>query len=61
MFRTVENSYRITARCTDDEHEGTYTFEVGPDADWEDVATQMFYDEFGTNPTCISFESKEII
>ncbi len=59
MFQQAKYSYRITAVCTNGDKEGRYTFVQNYDDDWGEIAEQLFYDEFGVNPTEMKIESRE--
>jgi hypothetical protein len=59
MFQRNKNSYRIVAVCTNENKVGRYTFIDDYDSDWSEIASQMFYDEFGVYPTKMRKESSE--
>ena len=59
MFQQVKNNYQTTATCKNGEKEGTYTFIESYDDDWSDIASSMFYDEFGVSPNEMHLISRE--
>ena len=59
MLQTNKNSYRVIVVCRNGEKEGRYTFIEDYDETWETIACQMFYDEYGVNPTEMKIESRE--
>ena len=59
MFQRNKNSYRIVAICTNGDKEGRYTLIEDYDNNWDTIAEQMFYNEFGVNPTEMRLESRE--
>lgn len=61
MFQKSKTNYKITAECSVDDKSGTYTFTVSYDENWSDIAEQLFYDEFGEYPSCLSIISRETI
>lgn len=59
MFQRNKFSYKIVAYCTNGDKEATYEFIESYDATWSDIASDMFYDEFGIRPTRMKLESRE--
>ena len=61
MFQKNKNSYRTTVICINGNKIGTYTFIESSDDDWSNIASQMFYNEFGFYPTEMRVEIREVI
>lgn len=61
MFQTNKNSYRVVVICTNGDKEGRYTVIEDYDDNWDTIAEQMFFNEFGEKPTEMRVESRERI
>lgn len=61
MFQTNKNSYEVVVICKNGDKEGRYTIIEDYDENWDTLASQMFYDEFGINPTEMKVISREKI
>lgn len=61
MFQRNKNNYEITAECSNNQHNEEYTFTVDYDDDWGEVAEELFYDDFGVNPTRIRLISRRTL
>lgn len=59
MFQRNKNNYNIVAICRNGDKEGTYEFIENYDECWCDIARDLFYDEYGVEPTSQSLISRE--
>ena len=59
MFQRNKFSYKIVAYCVNGDKEATYEFVESYDEIWMDIASDMFYNEFGIRPTTMSLQDRK--
>ena len=59
MFQISKTNYYVVVLCENGDKQATYSFIQNYDETWDDIASSMFYNEFGIKPNRMSIISKE--
>lgn len=61
MFQRSKTNYNLVVLCENGDKRATYSFVQNYDEAWDDIASSLFYNEYGIQPNKMSVISREKI